>query len=131
METTDFSETPQAGLNQARSFVGGAVEQQTRRAGARMGAVANDIHNVGDQLRQNPALGTAADYVHRGADMVAGLGRYLQDANVDRLLGDMEAVVRRQPWAFASGALIAGFAAARFLKTSSARRYRGGEGYAI
>ena len=45
-------------------------------------------------------------------------------------IGDLENHARRQPWAIAGAALVLGFAASRFLKTSSARRYRGADGSA-
>lgn len=129
METTDFSETP-GGENQATSFVRRQVESWTTQLGVRIGSVASDMHNVAGELRQNPALGIAAGAVDQGAEMVERFGRYVQETDAQRLLRDMDTLARRQPLAVASGAMIAGFAAARLLKTSSARRYGGGERYA-
>ena len=43
-----------------------------------------------------------------------------------RQVGDLEGFARQQPWAVAAGALILGFAASRFLKSTSTRRYRTG-----
>jgi hypothetical protein len=90
------------------------------------------LRNVGDQLRQSGAVSGAAGYVDQGAELVEKLGQYLQDADSDRLIGDLESYARKQPWAIAGAALVLGFAASRFLKTSSARRYRGaGDGSSI
>ena len=48
---------------------------------------------------------------------------YLKGASGDRILRDVEDFARRQPMLVAAGALALGFAASRFLKASSSRRY--------
>jgi hypothetical protein len=48
---------------------------------------------------------------------------YLQSADADRILADVENVARRNSWAVVIGGVVAGAAAARFLKASSSRRY--------
>jgi hypothetical protein len=125
MQTTDVRETAQNAVNQGKSLLGKQVDDRTTQIGQQIGSVAQDLRNVGDQLRQSGAVGAAAGYVDQGADLVERLGQYLQDADSDRLIGDLENYARKQPWAIAAAALVLGFAASRFLKTSSARRYRG------
>jgi len=125
MQTTDVRETAQNALNQGKSLLGKQVDDRSTQIGQQIGSVAQDLRNVGDQLRQSGTVGAAAGYVDQGADLIERVGRYLEDADSDRLIGDLENYARRQPWAIAAAALVAGFAASRFLKTSSARRYRG------
>jgi hypothetical protein len=129
MQTTDVRETAQnalnQGLSQGKSLLGKQVDDRTTQIGQQIGSVAQDLRNVGDQLRQSGAVGAAAGYVDQGADLIERVGKYLQDADSDRLIGDLEHYARKQPWAIAAAALVAGFAASRFLKTSSARRYHG------
>jgi hypothetical protein len=60
------------------------------------------------------------------ADRAESFGSYLRDADGERLLRDVEDVARRQPWLIAAGGLALGFAASRFLKASSSRRYQSG-----
>jgi hypothetical protein len=60
------------------------------------------------------------------ADRAESFGSYLRHANGERLLADVEAFARRQPWLVAAGGLALGFAASRFLKASSSRRYQAG-----
>src|SRR5437660_7859146 len=137
MQTTDVRETAQNALNQGKAIVGKQIDDRTTQIGQQIDSVAQELRNVGDQLRQSGPVGLAAGYVDQAADLVERLGGYLQDADSDRLLGDLENIARRNPWGIAAGALILGFAASRFLKTSSARRYRdalgegayGGESY--
>ena len=61
------------------------------------------------------------------ADRAESFGSYLRDADGERLLRDVEDVARRQPWLVAAGGLALGFAASRFLKASSSRRYQTGD----
>ena len=123
---TDVRETAQNAVTQGKTFVTRQIDDRTTQIGQQVGAVAQELHKVGDQLRASGPAGLAADYVDQGAEFVDGIGRYLQDADSDRLFADLENVARKQPWAVAAGALVLGFAASRFLKTSSARRYREG-----
>jgi hypothetical protein len=130
MQTTDVRETAQNALDQGKSLLGKQIDDRTTMIGQQIDSVAQELRNVGDQLRQSGPIGLAAGYVDQAADLVSQLGRYLQDADSDRLIGDLETIARANPWGIAAGALVLGFAASRFLKTSSARRYResyGGE----
>ena len=123
MQTTDVRETAQNAVNQGKSFLGKQVDERSTAIGEQIGSLAQDLRNVGDQLRESGTAGGAAGYVDQGADLVEKLGRYLQNADSDTLIGDLEHFARQQPLAVAGAALILGFAASRFLKTSSVRRY--------
>jgi hypothetical protein len=54
---------------------------------------------------------------------VQSLGSYLERSDGDTILRDVEDFGRRQPWAVIAGGVVLGFAASRFLKASSSRRY--------
>ena len=54
------------------------------------------------------------------------MGDYLKGASGDRILRDVEDFARRQPMLVAAAGLALGFAASRFLKASSSRRYESG-----
>ncbi|HEV2738792.1 MAG TPA: hypothetical protein VGU66_09455 [Candidatus Elarobacter sp.] len=123
MQTTDVRETAQNAVNQGKSFLGKQVDERSTVIGQQIGSLAQDLRNVGDQLRESGTAGGAAGYVDQGAELVDKLATYLQGADSDRLIGDLEDYARRQPWAIAGAALVLGFAASRFLKTSSVRRY--------
>jgi hypothetical protein len=123
MQTTDVRETAQNAVNQGKSFLGKQVDERSTAIGQQIGSLAQDLRNVGDQLRESGTAGGAAGYVDQGAELVDKLAQYLQDADSDRLIADLEHYARRQPLAIAGAALVLGFAASRFLKTSSVRRY--------
>ena len=124
MQTTDVRETAQNALNQGKSILGKQIDDRTTQIGQQVDSVAQELRNVGDQLRQSGPAGLAAGYVDQAAELVDRFGGYLQDADSDKLMGDLENIARQNPWGIAAGALVLGFAASRFLKTSSARRYR-------
>jgi hypothetical protein len=112
-------------LGQARSRVRDQVDQRSTQAGDQVHSAARDARNVAEQLRGQgkDAPATVAEQV---ADRAESFGTYLRDADGERLLRDVEDFARRQPWLVAAGGLALGFAASRFLKASSSRRYQGG-----
>jgi hypothetical protein len=77
---------------------------------------------VADELRRQDKE-TPARIAEQVADQADRLGDYLKSASGDRILGDVERVTRDNPWLVAGGGLVLGFAASRFLKASSSRRY--------
>ena len=64
-----------------------------------------------------------AKLAEQAAERAESLGDYLQRTDGDTILRDLEDFGRRQPWAVIAGGLALGFAASRFLKASSSRRY--------
>jgi hypothetical protein len=110
-------------LGQARGRFRDQVDQRSTQAGDQVQSAAEDVRKVAEQLRGQgkEAPARMADQV---ADRAESFGSYLHDADGDRLLGDAEAFARRQPWLVAAGGLALGFAASRFLKASSGRRYQ-------
>ena len=67
----------------------------------------------------------AATLAEQGADMVDRVGAYFGQADGQRLLGDAEALARRNPLVAAGAAYVAGLSLSRFLKTSSSRSQTG------
>jgi hypothetical protein len=112
-------------LGQARSQLRDQVDQRSTQAGGQVHSIAQDVRNVAEQLR-NQGKDPPARVAEQVADRAESLGSYLRDADGERLLHDVEAFARRQPWLVAAGGLALGFAASRFLKASSSRRYQTG-----
>jgi hypothetical protein len=112
-------------LGQARDRFRDQVDQRSTQAGDQVHSTAQDVRNVAEQLR-NQGKDTPARVAEQVADRVESFGTYLRDADGERLLRDVEDFARRQPWLFAAGGLALGFAASRFLKASSSRRYQAG-----
>ena len=109
-------------LGQARGRLGDQVDQRSTQAGERIAGTASDVRSIAEELRSQgkDAPANLAEQVAGQADRV---GDYLKGASGDRILRDVEDFARRQPMLVAAGALALGFAASRFLKASSGRRY--------
>jgi hypothetical protein len=78
---------------------------------------------LAEELRKQDREGPAR-VAEQVADRADRLGDYLQSASGERIVRDVEDFARRQPWLVAAGGLALGFAASRFLKASSGRRYQ-------
>jgi hypothetical protein len=112
-------------FGQARGRLRGQVDQRSTQAGDQVQSAAQDVRKVAEQLR-GQGKETPARVAEQVADRAESFSSYLRDADGERLLGDVEAFARRQPWLVAAGGLALGFAASRFLKASSSRRYQAG-----
>jgi hypothetical protein len=116
-------EKTQGAAQQARGRFRDQVDQRSTQAGERLSGTAADARSVAEELRRQgkDAPARLAEQAAGQADRVAD---YLKGASGERILRDVEGFARRQPWAVAAGGLVLGFAASRFLKASSSRRYQ-------
>jgi len=112
-------------MGEARGRISDQVDQRSTQAGERIAGTASDVRSIADELRSQgkDAPANLAEQVASQADRV---GDYLKGASGDRILRDVEDFARRQPMLVAAAGLALGFAASRFLKASSGRRYESG-----
>ena len=105
-----------------RGQAAGGIKQQldsrSTDAGDQVSAIGDAIRRVGEQLREE-GQEAPARYARQVAQPVERLGRYLTEADGERILRDVEQFARRRPWATAAGGLAIGFVVARFIKASS------------
>ena len=94
------------------------LSDQASALGEALRTTSNDLHGKGQS--------EVARIPEQAADVVERCSRYLQQADGDRILRDLEDLGRQRPWAVVAGAATAGFLASRFLKASSSRRYQSG-----
>ncbi len=118
-------EKAQEAAGQAKYRLRDQVDQRSTQAGEQVTQQASDIRSVADQLREQ-GKDQPAKLAEQAAERAERLGGYLKQSDADRILGDIEDFGRRQPWAVMLGGLAVGFAASRFLKASSSRRYESG-----
>lgn len=113
---------------------GKAAETAKAQFANRKDRVADDIDNVasalrrtGEQLRDEDT-GFVGDYVSKAADAVSNISQNLREKDLDQLLHETEDFARREPTIFLGSAFALGMIAARFLKSSSERRYAASRG---
>ena len=107
---------------QARGQLRTQVDQRSTQAGEQVTTQASDVRAVADSLREQGKDGPAK-LAEQAAGHAERLGGYLTDSDADTILNDLEDLGRKQPMAVVAGGLLLGFAASRFLKASSEKRY--------
>jgi hypothetical protein len=107
---------------QAKGKLREQIDQRSHQAAEQVNQQASDLRAVSDSLREQGKDGPA-NAAGKLAEYAEKFGGYLHDRDADALLADAEDLGRRRPWAVAAGGLALGFAASRFLKASSSRRY--------
>ena len=116
-------EKAQEAAGQAKSRARDEIDKRSTEAGQQVSSTADDLKSVSQSLREQ-GKEQPAKMADQAAERVERLGGYLQDADSDRILGDIEDLARRQPWLVVAGGVALGVAAARFLKASSSQRYQ-------
>lgn len=104
-----------------------AVDQQKDAAAGRIEGVAQALRSASDDLEQR-GQPMVAQYSRQVAEGLESMANWVSRRNIDDLVGGVEDFARQRPVAFMGGAMVAGFALARFMKSSSARRDQAGRG---
>jgi ElaB/YqjD/DUF883 family membrane-anchored ribosome-binding protein len=98
------------------------VDQRSTQVGEQVQSFGQALRSGSKQLHSE-GKDTPAKLVDQVAQKADELGSYLQSADADRILDDVESFARRRPWLTAGIGAAAGFLASRFVKASSHRRY--------
>jgi len=114
-----------AGIKAEAAGVADAVQERAlgigdeqKHAGAqRVENLARAIHRGADELHgTSPKI---AEYAHEAAASIANIADTLHSRSLSQLLSDAQTLGRRQPVAFFTMAVFAGFALVRFAKSSA------------
>lgn len=100
------------------------LDERSTQAGEHVQAVGHALQTGVEQLRSE-GKDVPAKVMTEVAERAEDLGAYLQSAQADRMLTDLERFARRRPWVTAGVGVLAGFVASRFVKASADRRYAG------
>jgi ElaB/YqjD/DUF883 family membrane-anchored ribosome-binding protein len=103
---------------QAADGIKQQLDSRSTQAGEQVSAIGDALRRVGEQLKED-GQEAPARYAREVAQPVQRLGRYLTDADGERILQDAEQFARRRPWVTAVGGVAIGFVVARFIKASS------------
>lgn len=97
-----------------------AVAEQQKQAGAGPAdAMAKAVHSAADELQQQIPL--AAEFVHAAAAQLEKGADALRTHSIGEFMSGFKDLGRKQPLALFGAAIAAGFAASRFLKSSTDR----------
>ena len=100
------------------------LDQRSTQAGEHVQAMGSALQSGVEQLRSE-GKDVPAKLMTQVAERAEDLGAYLQSAQADQMLTDLERFARRRPWVTAGIGALAGFVASRFVKASADRRYEG------
>jgi hypothetical protein len=94
------------------------VEQKKETAGETLSQFASAIRTAGDELAKNDQS-MAGHMVKKAADGLESFTRSISDKRPEELVEAVRDFGRRNPGAFVAGALLAGLAVGRFLRSSA------------
>src|SRR5207245_195916 len=120
--TDQAQQKAQEAAGQAQERARQMVDERSTQVGRQVSSQAGDLRSVGEQLRSQ-GKDQPAKVAEQAAERVERLGGYLERSDADTILSDAEDLARQNPWAVVAGGLALGFAASRFLKASSSKRY--------
>lgn len=80
---------------------------------------ATALRRAGENLRDEGSSAIGASLLTKAADQLESIGSSLNGKDLDTIMSDVDRLARRNPAVFAGGAMLIGFAASRFLKSSS------------
>jgi hypothetical protein len=97
-------------------------DERSTKAGSQVRSLATALRRSGNDL-SNEGNDNAAQLATQAADRIERVGSYLEQKSGDDLMRDVERFARRRPWMLAGLGMLAGVAAARFVKASSEQRH--------
>jgi hypothetical protein len=103
---------------QAQAQAKSRLTTQKQRATQGLGSLASALDQTSQQLRQQ-GQESLAQYTAKAADQVEHVVGYLDQRDLNQLVGTAEKYARKHPVTFVAGTFAVGVAAARFLKSSS------------
>src|SRR5436190_19170442 len=113
------AESVRPAAEQARSF----AEGQKTLGAEQIGGVARAVHSAAREFEgQMPIV---AKSVHDAAARLEGAAASLRDQSPGELISGLNRFAREQPAVFFGAAILGGFAASRFLKSSAAESSSG------
>ena len=101
----------------AQSKVQQTVNEQKSAGADYIGNIAQAIHRAAGEFEGD--VPQAAQYIRKAAGQIEIVANAVRNRDVRDLVGEVEQFARRQPTLFFGGAMMLGFAAIRFLKTTT------------
>ena len=109
-------------VQRGRNVVTDQARERSSQLADQIGTAAQTMRQVAEQSRTQGNT-QQARMAEQAAERSERMSNYLQNVDPEQMLDDVEDFARRRPWVVAGAGLLVGFAVARSLKASSARRY--------
>ena len=122
----EFKRQAKETANEVRDRARSLADQQKHAAVGRVEGIAHALRTASDELRDQ-GQPMVAEYSRYAAEGLESMARSLDRREVGDFVDGIEQFARERPVAFLGGAMVAGFALARFMKSSSARRDQGAD----
>ena len=105
-------------VDTARQQATSQISSQQERLAGTLNTVATALHDVSREIRKQDE-GPIAEYVDSAANQVEHVANLLREQDLEQLMNTTAQFARRQPALFLGAAFALGFAATRFIKSSS------------
>ena len=101
----------------ATGKVKSAMNEQKTAGADYLGTIAQAVHRAAGEFESD--VPHAAQYIRQAAGQIETVANAVRQRDMRELAGEVQEFARRQPTLFFGGAMILGFAALRFFKSSS------------
>jgi hypothetical protein len=108
--------------NRVKEKASSFAETRKRSGTDKLERIAGAVQRAADDLEKDSP--ETARYVRNAAETVRDFSASLRDRRVEDIAADARDFARRQPWLVFGGAVLAGLAVTRFLKSSRPRDRR-------
>ena len=109
--------------NSAKDKVEAAVSQRKSLGADYIGSLAQATGRAAHEFEAE--LPQAAHYIRQASEQMQGIADTVRQRDVRELVGEVQDFARRQPTLFFGGAVVLGFAALRFLKSTAPKTGNG------
>ena len=109
--------------NSAKDKVEAAVSQRKSVGADYIGSIAQAAGRAAHEFEAE--LPQAAHYIRQASEQMQGVADTVRQRDVRELVGEVQDFARRQPTLFFGGAVVLGFAALRFLKSTAPKAGNG------
>jgi hypothetical protein len=117
-QASNVAESTKGLASQAGEKLLSSVEEQKAAGADFVSGVAGAVRRAANEFDKD--VPQAAQYIRLAADQIGTVSDAFRRRDLNQLVADVQGFARRQPTAFLGAAVLAGFAAVRFLKTSAA-----------
>ena len=116
-QVREMSKTAKNMATDATGRASSAINEQKNATANYLGRVAHVVERAAGEF--DSEMPQAAQYVHNAASQIETVANAVRQRDIRELVGEVQDFARRQPTLFFGGAIVLGFAAIRFLKSSA------------